>query len=247
MTVSLHDKWLFLGAVMGDSALPGSAKSAAYFLLDHLNTQTERCDPSLIGLAERMGMSRRSAITGIAALIAGEYFERVAGGGRGVRTKYRPCWETVKQTSQYQNPETVKQSVINGEAERTKTVKQTAHESGNRIREEAGKENPPSEDSNLAPPEAAERPTPARKKYAFTGKIVRLTQTDFDQWEKSFRHIDLRGALQSRDDWLAELPKNDRRRSSPGWYRPTSNWLANRNEQAATQARHDDADSDTIY
>lgn len=71
MTVSLRDKWLFLDAVMGASALPGSAKSAAYFLLDHLNTQTERCDPSLIGLAERMGMSRQSAITGIAALIAG--------------------------------------------------------------------------------------------------------------------------------------------------------------------------------
>ena len=86
-----------------------------------------------------------------------------------------------------------------------------------------------------------------KNSYAFTGKIVRLTQTDFDQWEKSFRHIDLRGALQSRDDWLAELPKNDRRRSSSGWYRPTSNWLASRNEQAATQARHDDADSDTIY
>ncbi len=86
-----------------------------------------------------------------------------------------------------------------------------------------------------------------KNSYAFTGKIVRLTQTDFDQWEKSFRHIDLRGALQSRDDWLAELPENDRRRSSSGWYRPTSNWLASRNEQAATQVRHDDAESDTIY
>ncbi len=109
MTVSLHDKWLFLGAVMADPALPGSAKSGAYFLLDHLNTKSERCDPSLVGLAERMEMSRQSAIDGIAALIDGGYLERVSGGGRGVRTKYRPCWETVKQASQYQDPETVKQ------------------------------------------------------------------------------------------------------------------------------------------
>lgn len=247
MTVSLRDKWLFLDAVMGDSALPGSAKSAAYFLLDHLNTQTERCDPSLIGLAERMGMSRQSAITGIAALIAGGYFERVVGGGRGVRTKYRPCWKTVKQASQYQDTETVKQSIINGKAERTETVKQTCHETGKGNQEETGKGNPSPTESDLPPPDEPSSPPPARNKYAFIGKIVRLTQADFDQWEKSFQHIDLRGALQNRDDWLIELPENDRRRSSSGWYRATSNWLTSRNEQAAAEARHDAADSDTIY
>ncbi len=142
MTVSLRDKWLFLDAVMSDSALPGSAKSVAYFLLDHLNTQTERCDPSLIGLAERMGMSRQSVITGIAALIAGGYFERVVGGGRGVRTKYRPCWKTGKQASQYQDTETVKQSIINSQAEHhkqasilvTKPGKETGKKPGRGIR-----------------------------------------------------------------------------------------------------------------
>ncbi len=62
MTVSLHDKWLFLGAVIEDPALPDSAKLVAYFLLDHLNTRTERCDPSLIGLAERMGVAKSTVI-----------------------------------------------------------------------------------------------------------------------------------------------------------------------------------------
>ncbi len=246
MSVTLQDKWLFVGAIMADPKLPGAAKFAAYFMLDHLNTKTERCDPSLIGLAEQMGMSERSVVTGIEELIEQGYFERISRGGGGVTTKYRACWKRLKQTAVI-GEKRLKQSVKKTEVSRKKRLKQASHETGNRNREETGKENPPSEDSNLAPPEAAEKPTPARKKYAFTGKIVRLTQADFDQWEKSFRHIDLRGALQSRDDWLAELPKNDRRRSSSGWYRPTSNWLASRNEQAATQVRHDDAESDTIY
>ena len=246
MTFSLRDKWLFLDAVMGDSALPGSAKSAAYFLLDHLNTQTERCDPSLIGLAERMGMSRQSAITGIAALIAGGYFERVVGGGRGVRTKYRPCWKTGKQASQYQDTETGKQSIINRQAEHHKQASRLVTKPG-RSREETRKGNPSPTKSDLPLPDEPSSPPPARNKYAFIGKIVRLTQADFDQWEKSFQHIDLRGALQNRDDWLIELPENDRRRSSSGWYRATSNWLTSRNEQAAAEARHDAADSDTIY
>ena len=54
MSVSLLDKWMFLDAIMGDPKLPGSAKSVAYFLFDHLNTKTERCDPSQVGLAKRI-------------------------------------------------------------------------------------------------------------------------------------------------------------------------------------------------
>ena len=251
-------KRLFLDIVMADPALPGSAKSAAYFLLDHLNTRTERCDPSWIGLSERMGVSRRSAIAGIAALISRGSFGRVAGGGRGIRTTYRPCWERVKAASLYQDSETVKQNVVNGEAERPETVKQNVvngeadcsrnrEEAGNRNREETKKENSPSADSILASPDEPETPAPAKTKYAFEGRVARLTHADFDRWQKSYRHIDLRGALQSRDDWLAELPEDDRRRTPSGWYRPTSNWLASLNEKASTEARRDTADSDTIY
>ncbi len=247
MTVSVRDKWLHLVAVMGDSALPGSAKSAAYFLLDHLNTRSERCDPSLIGLAERMGMSERSVVTGIAALIARGYFERVAGGGRGVRTMYRPCWKIPKPGSQYEDSETLKQSAINTEVLRNKTLKHASYETGKGNREETKMGKPSPTESDLLPPDEPSSLSPARNKYAFTGKIIRLTQADFDQWGKSFRHIDLRGALQSRDDWLVELPEHDRRRSSSGWYRATSNWLTSRNEQASAEARRDAVDSDTIY
>ena len=83
-------------------------------------------------------MSERSVVTGIAALIDGGYFERVAGGGRGKRTRYRPCWETVKQTSVFSDPETLKQNVINTEVSRKKTLKHTSYETGNRNREETG-------------------------------------------------------------------------------------------------------------
>ena len=219
MSVKLLDKWLFLDLIMSDPRLPGSAKSAAFFLLDHLNTETERCDPSLDGLAERMSMSRRSVVDGIAALIEAGYLERVAGGGRGVRTKYRPCWETVQPASQYQDPETVKQSVINCEVERTKTVKNTSHETGNRNREETGNKNKRPRNTDLAPPEGSEKHTPARKKYAFEGEVIRLTVEHFDQWAEVYHGIpDLRAKLTALDAWCATHWSNGSRQRKDWFY-----------------------------
>ena len=231
MTVSLQDKWLFLGAVMGDPDLPGSAKSAAYFLLDHLNTRTERCDPSLVGLAERMDMSRQSAIDGIAALIAGGYFERVSGGSRGIRTKYRPCWETVKQALQFQDPETVKQSTINGKVELAKTVKHTCHETGNLNREETGKENPLSGDSKLAPSAESEKTTPAPKKYAFEGEVIRLIPKHFDEWAGVYHGIpDLRAELTALDVWCAKHWREGSRHRKD-WYQHVSRLLNKKHQE----------------
>ncbi len=145
MTVSLRDKWMFLGAVMADPKLPGSARSVAYFMLNHLNTATERCDPSLIGLAEQMGMSERSALTGIEELIKRGYFERISRGGGGVNSKYRACWERLKQASLNTPKQTadigeerLKQSVEKTEVSRQKRLKQASYETGNINREESG-------------------------------------------------------------------------------------------------------------
>ena len=70
----------------------------------------------------------------------------------------------------------------------------------------------------------------APRRYAFEGKVIRLSESDFTTWAASYSAIvDLRAALQKRDDWLARLPASDRRRKD--WYVPTSNWLANENER----------------
>ena len=80
---------------------------------------------------------------------------------------------------------------------------------------------------------AAKKKRAAGKKYAFEGKVVRLTEKDFKDWENSFKHIrDLFGVLKSRDEFLATLPESDRK----NWFMSTASYLANRNEKAARDA-----------
>lgn len=69
--------------------------------------------------------------------------------------------------------------------------------------------------------------------YAFTGKIVRLSQSDFNRWQKSYSGVDLMALLQTRDDWLRDQPAKDQK----NWFQSTSNWLANKNQAAAVQSR----------
>lgn len=93
-------------------------------------------------------------------------------------------------------------------------------------------------------------PSPINSKdYAFAGNVIRLTWRDYTKWSEAYRAIpDLRGALQSRDDWLATQDEGKRR----NWFISTSNWLVKRNEQAlAEQASDDDRghhfDPDVIH
>lgn len=65
--------------------------------------------------------------------------------------------------------------------------------------------------------------------YAFDGRVVRLNRSDFDRWRDAFPSIDLRGLLQSRDDWLSSQPDQVRKR----WFTSTSSWLAGKQQDAA--------------
>lgn len=71
--------------------------------------------------------------------------------------------------------------------------------------------------------------------YAFAGKIIRLTSTDFAAWQKAYPYLDLVEALQSRDRWLAEQGDDEDRKN---WFHSTSSHLRRRNEarqQAASR------------
>lgn len=68
-----------------------------------------------------------------------------------------------------------------------------------------------------------ERETEEKRAYAFSGSVIRLTETDFSRWETSFPDIDLRACLQSRDDWLRS--QDDKARKT--WFNSTSSWLRN--------------------
>lgn len=69
--------------------------------------------------------------------------------------------------------------------------------------------------------------------YAFSGAVIRLNDGDFGKWEKAFSGIDLRAALQSRDDWLAGQDDATRKR----WFQSTSAWLAGKQQKEAKAER----------
>lgn len=70
--------------------------------------------------------------------------------------------------------------------------------------------------------------------YVFDGRIVKLEGPVFCSWEKNFPDLDLRAALQSRDDWLAsEAGKAGRK----NWFMSTSNWLATKQREARTATK----------
>ena len=67
--------------------------------------------------------------------------------------------------------------------------------------------------------------------YAFSGRVIRLNELDFARWKKAYSLIDIRAALQGRDDWLSDRPEAERKR----WFQSTSSWLANKQQEAARQ------------
>lgn len=65
------------------------------------------------------------------------------------------------------------------------------------------------------------------RKFAFEGRVVRLSPKDFDRWRRNFCGGDgerLSQLLQQRDDWLASEEATDSHRKR--WFIATSNWLA---------------------
>jgi hypothetical protein len=84
---------------------------------------------------------------------------------------------------------------------------------GQPIKEEGKEDKEGKEDTTAAP-------------LAFEGRVIKLTETDFKKWQRSFHAIDLPSALQSRDDWLATQADAATRKR---WFISTSNWLATKN------------------
>jgi hypothetical protein len=90
-----------------------------------------------------------------------------------------------------------------------------------------------------APETDAETETETDKKedkkggYAFCGTVIRLKPADYARWASSFPDVDLKAALQSRDDWLGGQDEAARSK----WFNSTSSWLAKRQQQTKTDAK----------
>jgi uncharacterized protein YdaU (DUF1376 family) len=86
-------------------------------------------------------------------------------------------------------------------------------------------------ESDLITPSPSPSPSPSPKEYFFEGKIIKLTEKDFNQWRSSYPNIrDLRATLQRLDDGAA-------RKWGKGWWHPCSSTLAKINAEEKTTAR----------
>ncbi len=83
--------------------------------------------------------------------------------------------------------------------------------------------------------------------YAFTGKIIRLTQPDYDTWANAYPRIDLGAQLQALDDYYDNhLTGGDRNK----WFARCSQALAKKNERARAgqgQQREEPKFNDGVY
>ncbi len=83
--------------------------------------------------------------------------------------------------------------------------------------------------------------------YTFAGKIIRLTQANFDTWANAYQHIDLGAQLQALDDYYdSHLTGGDRKK----WFARCSQALAKKNERARAeqaQQREEPKFNDGVY
>lgn len=83
---------------------------------------------------------------------------------------------------------------------------------------------------------------PEVKNYAFEGKVIRLNQKDFDNWQKAYPDLNLYAECLQRDAYLAKQPPDEQKR----WYVSTSAYFIKQNERRKLQNREfgDEQESD---
>lgn len=81
--------------------------------------------------------------------------------------------------------------------------------------------------------------TAAKPAYAFRGRVVRLTQKDFDHWRDEFHAIpDFRAELSALDGWLAGQPPAKQK----NWFGSAAPWLNKRHQEALERAKPQERD-----
>lgn len=89
--VTLLDKWRLLQACLVDDTLCSTAKNLFGLLLDHLNSRTGQCNPSIARLASLLSLSRHAIMRSLAELESRGWVE--ADRKQGRRTDYELCFD----------------------------------------------------------------------------------------------------------------------------------------------------------
>lgn len=83
----------------------------------------------------------------------------------------------------------------------------------------------------------------APKDYAFEGRTIRLTQRDFDRWQKAYSAIpDLSAELAKADAFYTDNPVDDGK-----WFFPVSKWLERVHRDNSMKVRTARAEDEAIY
>lgn len=69
------------------------------------------------------------------------------------------------------------------------------------------------------------------KKYAFEGKVIKLKQKDFDNWQKAYPDLNLYAECLQRDNYLANQPPDEQKR----WFLSTAAFFIKQNERRKAQ------------
>lgn len=70
-----------------------------------------------------------------------------------------------------------------------------------------------------------------KSEYAFEGKVIKLRQKHFDEWQRAYPDLNLYAECLMRDDWLKDQPEAERKR----WFISTAAYFAKQNERRKVQ------------
>ncbi len=166
-----------------------------------------RCWPATTTLAQKLGVSARRVRTCLRTLEAHRY----------IYTEHRPGQRSIYTLDRAPlNPGTLPSGVEPDPG--TSASGGAEHEL-------------PGTPEHEVPPNGVTNGT--NNNYAFAGKIIRLTQADFDKWTEAYPRIDLRAELQALDDWYDNnLTGGDRNK----WFARCSQALAKKNRRVQAEA-----------
>ena len=89
---------------------------------------------------------------------------------------------------------------------------------------------------------SAVAPAETITEYVFDGKVIKLKQKNFDDWQKAYPHLNLYAECVVRDGWLSTQPESERNR----WFVSTAAYFAKQNEKRRRQ-HEDEAELNNVY